>query len=131
MGRKKILVVDDEPDIIAYLDVLLDDHGYKMFQARSAKEAFSIMKKIKPDLICLDIMMPKKSGIAIYCEVKLDETLKDIPTIFISAFSMARDFYGKGFRNLVPDPRIPEPEGFMEKPVQAEKLLKIIERTIN
>ena len=131
MGRKKILVVDDEPDIITYLDVLLDDHGYKMFQARSAKEAFSIMKTIKPDLICLDIMMPKKSGIAIYCDVKLDDRLKDVPTIFISAFSMARDFYGDGFRKLVPDIRIPEPEAFVEKPIQTEKLLEIIKQTIN
>ena len=131
MSRKKILVVDDEPDIIAYLDVLLDDNGYKMLQARTAKEAFSIMEMIRPDLICLDIMMPKKSGVALYCDLKLDENYKDIPMIFVSAFSMARDFYGQGFRKLVPDTRIPEPEAFLEKPIQPDKFIEIINKTIN
>jgi len=131
MNRKKILVVDDEPDIITYLDVLLENNGYRMLQARSAQEAFSVLKMIKPDLICLDIMLPKKSGLALYCDLKLDEDLKDIPTIFMSAFSLARDFQGKGFRNLIPDPRVPEPEAFMEKPVKAEKLIEIIKQTID
>ncbi len=130
MVRKKILVVDDEPDIIAYLDMLLDDHGYKVLQARSAKEAFVLMENNMPDLICLDIMMPKKSGIAFYHEFKLDDRFKALPTIFISAFSLARDFYGEGFRKLIPDTSVPEPEAYLEKPIRADKLLEVIKRTI-
>jgi len=130
MGRKKILVVDDEPDVNAYFHMLLDDHGYKVFQARSAKEAFAIMEMSMPDLICLDIMMPKKSGIAFYQEFKLDDRYKDLPTIFISAFSLARDFYGEGFRKLISDQRVPEPQAYLEKPVQVDKLLEVIKETI-
>ncbi len=130
MVRKKILVVDDEPDVVAYFDMLLDDHGYKVLQARSAKEALAIMEKNRPDLICLDIMMPKKSGIAFYHEFKLDDRFKSIPAIFISAFSLARDFYGEGFRKLIPDTSVPEPLAYLEKPVQVEKLLEVIKQTI-
>ncbi len=130
MVRKKILIVDDESDIIAFFDMLLDDHGYKVLQARSAKEAYALMENNTPDLICLDIMLPKKSGVAFYHEFKLDDRFKDIPAIFISAFSLARDFYGEGFRKLIPDTSVREPEAYLEKPVQTDKLLEVIKRII-
>jgi len=130
MNRNKILVVDDEADIIMYLDTLLKDNGYDVLQARSVKEAREIMEQVKPDLVCLDIMMPKQSGIALYRELKLDDGFKDIPVIFISAFSLARDFYGSEFRKLIPDRRVPEPENYLEKPVQPAKLLAAIEKVI-
>ncbi len=130
METRNILVVDDDPDIRTYLTVLLEDKGYKVLGAESVKEARAIMEESKPDLVCLDIMMPRQSGIALYSEFKLDDRLKDIPTIFISAFSLARDFYGDSFRKLIPDTRVPEPEAYMEKPIEADKLLEIIGRTV-
>ena len=130
MQKRQILVVDDDPDILTYFALLLGDHGYEVIEARSVKEALAVMEKNRPDLICLDIMMPKQSGIALYSRFKLDDRLKDIPTIFISAFSLARDFYGERFRNLIPDTRVPEPEAYMEKPVAADELLEVIERTV-
>lgn len=130
MERKTILIVDDEPDVLMYLAALIEDNGYKVLQARNAKEARLILEESRPDLVCLDIMMPKQSGIALYQQIKLNDSLKDIPAIFISAFSRARDFYGRGFRKLIPDKRVPEPEAYLEKPVQADKLLEVIERTI-
>ena len=130
METKNILVVDDDPDIRTYLSVLLEDNGYKVFRAQSVNEALAIMKENTPDLVCLDIMMPRQSGITLYNKFKVDDRLKEVPTIFISAFSLARDFYGDSFRKLIPDTRVPEPEAFMEKPVEANKLLEIIERTV-
>jgi len=130
MERKTILIVDDEPDVLTYLVALVEDSGYKVLEARNAKEARTILEEDSPDLICLDIMMPKQSGIALYQQIKLNDSLKDIPVIFISAFSRARDFYGRGFRKLIPDTKVPEPEAYMEKPVQADKLLEVIERTV-
>ncbi len=124
--EKKILVVDDEPDILTYLTVLLENNGYKTFEAQNAVEALTMIHKIKPDLVSLDIMMPKKSGIAFYRELKLNQQTRSTPVIFISAFSMARDFMGPGFRKLIPEPDIPEPEGYIEKPVEIPRLLKII-----
>jgi len=130
MEMKKILIVEDELDVRMYLQALLEDSGFEVSAASSAEEARAMLRKSAPDLICLDIMMPKKSGIAFYQECKLDDNLKDIPAIFISAFSLARDFHGRSFRKLVPDERVPEPAAYVEKPVKVDKLLEVIERTI-
>jgi len=127
---KKILVVDDEPDITTYLQTLLEDNGYLVLKAHSAREAMEIIEKETPDLISLDIMMPKRSGIAFYQDLKINEDTKGIPAIFISAFSMARDFSGMGFKNLVTDSRVPEPEAYFEKPVDIPRLLKVLEEIL-
>ncbi len=124
--RKTILVVDDEPDIIIYLTSLLEKNGYSVIQARTAEEALKVLPISTPDLICLDIKLPKKSGIAFYQQVKKDEAYKAIPTIFISAFGMARDFDSQRFSKLTSDESVPEPEAHFEKPVQVDKLIEAI-----
>ena len=128
--KKTILIVDDEPDIVTYLATLLEDNGYRVIQTRSAGEAADRLRDTVPDLITLDIMMPKRSGIAFYRDLKMDERTKNVPAIFISAFSLARDFTGSGFRTLIPEPEVPEPEAFVEKPIEVSKLLRTIESVI-
>ncbi len=125
-GAKKILIVDDEPDVSTLLCVLLGDHGYRTYQARSGEEAWKAVPMILPDLICLDIMMPRQSGIALYSRLKKDPRFKSVPAVFISAFSTPRDFTAAGFRKLVPDPAVPEPEAYLEKPVDAARLIEVI-----
>jgi CheY-like chemotaxis protein len=125
-GAKKILIVDDEPDLGTYLAVLLGDRGYRTFQARSTEEAWKALPMILPDLICLDIMMPRQSGIALYSRLKKDPRFKNVPAVFISAFSTARDFTAAGFRKLIPDRDVPEPEAYLEKPVDAARLVAVI-----
>ncbi len=127
---KTILVVDDEQDILTYLSTLLDDHGYTVRTASNAKEAWEKILSCAPDLLTLDIMMPKQSGIAFYRNMKLDARTQTIPVIFISAFSMAQNFTGFRFRKLVPDEEVPEPEGFLEKPIVIPTLLALIRNVI-
>ena len=127
---KRILIVDDEPDVIAALACLLEDNGYLTCQARSADEAVKQLEKTPLDLICLDIMMPGPSGIALYQRIKLDPRFKDIPAVFISGFSMARDFSGSGFRKLVPDPEVPAPQAYLGKPLEPARLLQVIKGII-
>ena len=131
MESKRILVVEDELDVRAYLQALLEDHGFEVEAVGSAEEAREILGRDgPPDLLCLDIMMPKQSGIALYQECKLDERYRDVPAIFVSAFSLARDFHGQGFRKLIPDERVPEPVAYIEKPVKVERLLDAVERAV-
>ncbi len=124
--KKKVLVVDDEPDVITYLKTLLEDEGYEVISAENADEAMIRLLQEKPDLVSLDIMMPKKSGIAFYRTMKLDERTKDIPAIFVSAFSIAQNFKGESFRNLIPETEVPEPEAYIEKPIEIPKLMETI-----
>ena len=127
---KTILVVDDEPDLALALAEMLEGYGYRVMEAHSAEEAWKRIQVRRPDLITCDLMMPRRSGIAFYQALKRDAGCKDVPVIFISAFSQPRDFSGPAFRKLVPDASVPEPAGFLEKPVQVEKLLALIRGAI-
>ena len=129
---KKILIIDDEPAIIVYLQTLLEDNGYETCSATDAIAGIDVAREESPDLICLDIMMPKRSGIALYQEFKLDSSIKDIPVMFVSAFSEIHDLRrSHTFRKLIPDERIPEPEACMEKPINIEHFLDTISSILN
>ena len=65
---KKILIADDEPDILEIVGYNLQKEGYEVHTAKNGDEAVELAKKIKPDLLILDIMMPKKTGIEV-CEI--------------------------------------------------------------
>jgi len=127
LEMKKVLIVDDEEDIVIYLATLLENNGYRVFQARSIEEAEKRIAQETPDLICLDIMMPKQTGIAFYRELKLDERTQHIPAVFISALSNAPDFLDREFRTLIHNKNIPKPAAYLEKPVDVEKLIQLIQ----
>jgi twitching motility two-component system response regulator PilH len=126
---RKILIIDDEPDIAFYLKILFEDNGYVALTANDAETGFRIAQQELPGLICLDIMMPRKSGITLYRELKKDERLRDIPVVIISGVESIYSFTGKQFRRLIPDQDIPEPLAFFEKPVSVPSLLEFLTKT--
>lgn len=119
----KILIIDDEPEIVMYLKTLLEDHGYLTVSAPDGVQGLRLIKQEKPDLVCIDVMMPRKTGIALYQEIKTDPQLRDIPAILISAYESAYTFKGKAFRRLVQDKSIPEPLRYFEKPIDVQAFL--------
>jgi len=123
---RKILIIDDEPDVAFYLKILLEDNGYFVLMAHDAETGLRMAQKELPGLICLDIMMPKKSGIALYREIKKDRNLKKIPVVIISGVESAFRFTGPQFRRLIPDRDISEPLAFFEKPVNTQSLLECL-----
>lgn len=123
---KKILIIDDEPDIVMYLKLLLENNNYRVITASDGQEGLELAERERPDLICLDIMMPRKTGVALYQEIKSQLHLKKIPCIIISAYESAYTFRGKAFRRLVRDKNIPEPLMFFEKPLDVPAFLGFI-----
>ena len=123
---KKVLVIDDEPSIVTYLTTVLEDEGYETCSATDAEEALAVAREQRPDLITLDIMMPKRSGIALYQDLKLDAEFHGIPVVFVSAFSRANDFRPASFRKMVPDERVPIPEAYVEKPIDVAAFLEMV-----
>lgn len=121
---KSVLIVDDEPDIITYLSIALNENGYETLSARSADAGFRIVENSSPDLICLDIMMPMKSGISLYLRLKKDSRFKDIPVLIISGVARDGDF---NIANFTAGETAPEPDGFLEKPVDVSRLIEIVE----
>ena len=128
---KKILIIDDEPDIVMYLKVLLENSGYSVVTASNGQEGFELARAEMPDLVCLDIMMPRKTGVALYQEIKMDPKLKKLPCIIISAYESAYSFKGQAFRRLVQDRTIPEPLKFFEKPIDVNAFLEFINGYLN
>ena len=89
------------------------------------------MKKEKPDLVTLDIIMPKKSGVRFYREMKDDPELRNIPIVIITALT-GWGYDTEGFHKFIKTRKhVPPPEGFLPKPVDTEELLKIVKKYID
>ncbi|MEN9998582.1 MAG: hypothetical protein RI922_1572 [Bacteroidota bacterium] len=87
----KILIVDDEPNIVLSLDYLVRKKGYTPFIARNGSEALAIAEKEKPNLVVLDIMMPDIDGYEVCKQIKSNTSLTHTKIIFLSAKSRQED----------------------------------------
>ena len=88
---KKILIVDDEADIIEILQFVLEAQGYECITAMDGEEGLRLAKELLPDLIILDVMMPKINGYKISRLLKYDAKYKNIPILMITARSQEED----------------------------------------
>jgi len=128
---KKILVVDDEDDILEYLTTLFRDNGYEAVPAHDGQEAMELVRKEKPALITLDITMPEKSGVRFYREIKEDAALATIPVIIVTGVT-GWGLDPDGFQKFISSRKqVPPPRGFMSKPIDRDKLLKMVEDLIS
>jgi CheY-like chemotaxis protein len=128
---KKILIVDDEEDILAYLGTFFRNNGYQTCTACDGQDALEKTKAENPDLVTLDIIMPKKTGVRYYREMKNDPDLKKIPIIIITAVT-GYGYDKEGFHKFIKSRKqIPPPEGFLPKPVDTDELLKIVKKYLD
>lgn len=115
---KKILIVDDEPNILMSLEYTFKKKDFLVFIARDGEEALELLKTEQPNIILLDIMMPKVDGYATLKMIKKDERLKDCKVIFLSAKNKENDIK-KGL-SLGAD-------AFITKPFSIKNLVKKVE----
>jgi len=130
MPAKKIVIVDDEPDVVMFLQAALEDNGYEALTASGAVEALELIRQAKPDLICLDVLMPKESGISLFKKLRTDSDLKGIPVIINSGLSFSKDIDPMEFLKLDNGIILDEPEGYIEKPVNVDRLLYTVRKVI-
>ena len=96
MNKKRILIVDDQKDIVELIRFKLENEGFECLVAFDGEEGLQKAKKHKPDLILMDIMMPKINGYQVCRLLKSDENYKNIPIIMLSAKDQESDkFWGK------------------------------------
>ena len=88
---KKILIVDDEPNIVMSLEYTFKKQNFEVFIARDGKEALDILKVQLPEIIILDVMMPFVDGFATLEQIKKDERLRHCKVIFLSAKNKEKD----------------------------------------
>jgi len=89
--KKKILIVDDEPDIVETLKFLIESEGFDTIIAIDGEEAFRKAKEELPDLIILDVMLPKINGYKVCRLLKFDTKYKHIPILMVTARSQEED----------------------------------------
>ncbi|MBU0990888.1 MAG: response regulator [Proteobacteria bacterium] len=112
MSKKRILVVDDEPDLVTMVKKNLEREGYKVEVAYNGVEAMEKVKANPPDAIVLDVMMPEKDGYAVCAELKNDDKYADIPIVMLTAVadhvSSTRYSHADGM-NMEADDYLPKP----------------------
>lgn len=115
-AKKRVLVIDDDNDVLAYLSTWFTDHDFIVDVAHDGIEATARLKAHKPDLITLDIIMPNETGIKFYREIKKDPQYTSIPVIIITGIM------GE-FQDFISHRRtVPPPNGYISKPFKEEEL---------
>ena len=127
---KKVLVVDDDPDVRTFNVAVLEENGYEALVATNGEEGMELVKKHKPDLLLLDVLMPRESGIRMYREIKTDKSLKHTPIIIMSGIAEKSFLRSQKALTEFGGAAVPEPEGYLEKPVDAEVLAAKIKEII-
>jgi CheY-like chemotaxis protein len=145
---KQVLIIDDDPNTVRFLSVLLSENGYDPVTASDGSEGLQKIKQAKPDLIVLDVMMPKKTGFTLFKQLKRDEQYKDVPILMLTGvsgvleemethkdetfehpFDSLREALKKGIREMR-EAGLVRPEMFVDKPVDPESFVERVSQLI-
>ena len=125
---KKVLIVDDEPDVLEFVKVVLEGRGYEFVTAADGEEALTKAKAESPDLAILDVQMPKKDGFHLFAELRGDDATKAMPVIMLTGIAGLTGI--KFSAEDMGDYLGSEPEAYIEKPIDPEKLSETVDRLL-
>ncbi len=121
VAKKKILVIDDEPDILELLKSTLEKNGLEVITALDGIEGFKKACEQNPDLILLDVMMPKLDGFTVLRKIRADDATREIPVIMLT---------GDGMTSTIFKAQIYGATDYIIKPFKLSELLKFIKKYI-
>jgi DNA-binding response OmpR family regulator len=113
--KKRILIIDDEPEFVNLVKMRLEANGFEVITAYNGQEGLKVAKRELPDLILLDIIMPQADGFRVYEELHGNPSTRDIPVIVVTARGKMKDLFD-----------LEEISGFVEKPFEDAELLEKI-----
>ena len=123
MSKKYVLIVDDDPDLVETVCMMLEDKGYEVGKAYDGVEGEEAIKERHPDLLVLDVMMPRKDGYQLCSELKADSATRDIPVILLTAVGEAVPTtsytHAQGMST--------EAEEYIPKPVDSKTLVEAVD----
>jgi DNA-binding response OmpR family regulator len=119
----KVVCIEDEPEMIDLVKLILGRKGYDLTGAMGGREGLEAVRRIKPDLVLLDLMMPDMDGWEVYQQMKADEDLMEIPVIVVTAKAQSID--------KVLGLHIAKVDDYVTKPFGPQELLQSIERVLN
>lgn len=121
---KKVLIIDDEPDIVAYLETFLGDLGFQTFSAPDALRGRELAVREKPDLITLDISMPEKSGGKLLREIQEDSRTSTIPVVVVTGVMEEYRTFIHHRKHIKP------PQGYIQKPIEREEMIATLREVL-
>ncbi len=127
---KKVLVVDDDPDVRLFSVTVLEENGYTPLEAEDGESGLKMIKAEKPDLVILDVLMPRQSGVRLYRELKTARALKDVKIIILSGIAKKTFLRSQKALTEFGGAQIPEPEIYLEKPVEPDELADVIKKVL-
>jgi len=125
--NKYVLIVDDDPDMVETVGMMLKNKGYEVGAAYDGIEGEEAIRQRRPDLVVLDVMMPRKDGYALCAQLKKDASTRDIPVILLTAVGEAvpTTTYSHA------DGMAMEADDYIPKPVDTQTLVTAMERLIS
>jgi two-component system alkaline phosphatase synthesis response regulator PhoP len=145
---KQILIVDDDRNAVTFLSAVVSDNGYEPVSAFDGSEGLAKVRQVTPDLIVMDVMMPKKSGFVLFKQLKEDKRYREIPIIMLTGvsgvlqeleehqeetFEKSYDSLRQALKEKIAEMREAgeiKPEMFMDKPVDPESFIAKIRQLI-
>ena len=145
---KQVLVVDDDQNSVKFLSVVLSENGYDPVCAYDGNEGLQKIQQAAPDLIVLDVMMPKKTGFVLFRQLKKDQQYKDIPVLMLTGVSgvleelesYKEESFEKPYDSLreslkkqireMRDEGLVRPDMFVDKPVDPDDFIVQVQRLI-
>jgi len=128
---KKVLIVDDDPDVRLFNATVVEESGYIPVEAENGEEGLRMVKEEAPDLVILDVLMPRQSGIRLYRELKTDKSLKNVKVIMLSGVAKRTFMRSQKALTEFGGDKVPDPEIYIEKPVEPEDLAAAIEKMLS
>ncbi len=128
---KKVLIVDDDPDVRLFNATVVEESGYIPVEAENGEEGLKMVKEEAPDLVILDVLMPRQSGIRLYRELKTDKSLKNVKVIMLSGVAKRTFMRSQKALTEFGGEKVPDPEIYIEKPVEPEDLAAAIEKMLS
>ncbi len=128
MTSSRILIVDDDPDIVVYLSSFLEDHGYEPMTAGDSRAALNVLPEFKPDVILVDVMMPGRSGLDLLVQLRRDAQWKDLPIVVITGNDLILEDDCQSY--LGAHQGVRGPDGVLGKPVDPGTLLAVIREVL-
>ena len=126
---KKVLIIDDDSTVVAYLKTLLEDNGYAVITAANGSEGLDKVKSERPDLVSLDLLMPEQTGIKTFRELRRDDDLKSIPVVMVTGIADESPNFSE-FKNFISKRKIPGPEAYLEKPIDQKEYLATVQKIL-
>lgn len=120
--KRRVLCIEDEPEMIDLIRLILERKGFEVMGAVGGEEGLAAIKREKPDLILLDLMMPDVDGWEVYRQMKADKELAKIPVIVVTAKAQSID--------KVLGLHIAKVEDYVTKPFGPQELLESVERIL-